>query len=322
MIGRSSRPHLSSADCTTAIAIATRGRTRATGRAPVGQTVLDTQLSANQFYTLDKQHELTKYKPTRLRSAGLHGRVLPVEERLPDAAREHRRLSAAVEGRQSPKRRDDELQGSSTRRRCEARTRCAAASTFGRRCAAAWAAATPPVLTFTRDYTRQASDEALLTPSNLGLSLAAFMLGVPTTIQIDDQVDASLYNHFVGAFAQDTWRMSRNLTINAGLRFEYEDGIREKDDRMLVGFDPDAMTSISQAAEAAYLASGIANTPGMLPSISVRGGSVFATDPGQHGTSWKGQAMWMPRVSGRLQAWREDGSQGRVGSLLRHAERG
>ncbi len=36
------------------------------------------------------------------------------------------------------------------------------------------------LLTFTRDYTRQASDEALLTPSNLGLSLAAFMLGVPT----------------------------------------------------------------------------------------------------------------------------------------------
>ena len=29
-----------------------------------GQTVLDTQLSANKFYTLDKQNELTKYKPT------------------------------------------------------------------------------------------------------------------------------------------------------------------------------------------------------------------------------------------------------------------
>ena len=123
------------------------------------------------------------------------------------------------------------------------------------------------------------------------------MLGVPTSIQLDDQVDASLYNHYVGTFAQDSWRVTRNLTLNAGLRFEYEDGIREKDDRMLVGFDPDALTSISQAAEAAYLASGVANTPGMLPSISVRGGSVFATDPGQDRASWKGQAMWMPRVS-------------------------
>ena len=66
---------------------------------------------------------------------------------------------------------------------------------------------------------------------------------------------------------------------------------------MLVGFDPDALTSISQAAEAAYLASGVASTPGCYRVISVRGGSLFATDPGQDPASWKGQAMWMPRVS-------------------------
>ena len=151
---------------------------------------------------------------------------------------------------------------------------------------------------YSRDYTRQASDEAALTPSNLGLALAAAELGVPTSIQLDDQVSANFYNHYVGTFAQDTWRLSPNLTINAGLRFEYEDGIREQDDRMLVGFDPAAVTAISAGAEAAYLASGVQNTPGMLPSISVRGGTVFATDSGQDGTTWKGQAMWMPRVSG------------------------
>src|SRR4030095_6307754 len=148
-------------------------------------------------------------------------------------------------------------------------------------------------LNFTRDYTRQASDESQLTASDLGLSLAAFMLGVPTSIQIDDQVSANFYNHYVGAFVQDTWRASRNLTINLGLRLEYEDGIREKNNRMLVGFNRDALTSISQAAEAAYLASGLQNTQGMLPSISVRGGTVFATDSGQDGSTWKGQTLWM-----------------------------
>jgi hypothetical protein len=86
---------------------------------------------------------------------------------------------------------------------------------------------------FTRDYTRQASDETQLTANNLGLSLAAFMLGVPTSISVDDQVSASFYNHYVGAFGQDTWRVSSNLTVNAGLRFEYENGIREENDRML-----------------------------------------------------------------------------------------
>jgi hypothetical protein len=66
---------------------------------------------------------------------------------------------------------------------------------------------------------------------------------------------------------------------------------------MLVGFNPDAHLAITQAAEAAYLASGVANTPGMRQSLSVLGGAVFAGDPGQDGATWKGQAMWMPRVS-------------------------
>ena len=56
---------------------------------------------------------------------------------------------------------------------------------------------------------------------------------------------------------------------------------------MIVGFDPNAVTSITQASEAAYLASGVQNTAGMLPTISVRGGSVFATDKGEDGSTWK-----------------------------------
>ena len=40
-------------------------------------------------------------------------------------------------------------------------------------------------LTFTNEFTRQASDTAQLTPSNLGLTMAAFMLGIP----IDDGGD-------------------------------------------------------------------------------------------------------------------------------------
>jgi Carboxypeptidase regulatory-like domain/TonB dependent receptor-like, beta-barrel len=267
-----------------------------------GQTVLDTQLSANKFYTLDKNHELTKYKPTDFSLPSYLDQfceskgVCQIPRVIIGSGGNgfYQQLSKDV-NRQSDETTNvqgqfnaTQVRGAHTLRggvdvRRAIRGRMAGGNASG-------------LLTFTRDYTRQASDEALLTPSDIGLSLAAFMLGVPTTIQLDDQVDASLYNHYVGTFAQDSWRVTRNLTLNAGLRFEYEDGIREKDDSMLVGFEPDALTSISQAAEAAYLASGVASTPGMLPSISVRGGSLFATDPGQP-ASWKGQAMWMPRVS-------------------------
>ena len=262
-----------------------------------GQTVLDTQLSANKFYTLDKQHELTKYKPTDFGLPAYLDQFCEAKNacQMPRVNIDgYQQLSRDV-NRQSDETTNiqgqfnaTQVRGSHTLRggvdvRRAMRGRIGGGNASG-------------LLTFTRDYTRQASDEAQLTPSNLGLSLAAFMLGVPTTIQLDDQVDASLYNHYLGTFAQDSWRVTRNLTLNVGLRFEFEDGIRETDDRMLVGFEPDALTSISQAAEAAYLASGVASTPGMLPSISVRGGSLFATDSG-HPASWTGQAMWMPRVS-------------------------
>ena len=44
-------------------------------------------------------------------------------------------------------------------------------------------------LSFTNEFTRQASDTSQLTPSNLGLSLAAFMLGIPSTSPGDHPAD-------------------------------------------------------------------------------------------------------------------------------------
>ena len=76
-----------------------------------GQTVLDTQLSANKFYTLDKQHELTKYKPTDFGLPSYMDEFCALEGRLPDAAREHRRLSAAVAGRQRQSDKTTNVQG-------------------------------------------------------------------------------------------------------------------------------------------------------------------------------------------------------------------
>ena len=89
--------------------------------------------------------------------------------------------------------------------------------------------------------------------------------------------------------------MTPNLTINLGLRFEYEIGIAEAEDRMLVGFDPNAELAITQLAQAAYAANPIPQVP--ASQFRVVGGPIFASDAGQDGQSWAGQAMWMPRLS-------------------------
>ena len=106
-------------------------------------------------------------------------------------------------------------------------------------------------LSFTNEFTRQASDTSQLTPSNLGLSLAAFMLGIPSNSQATIQPTSNLRNHFFAAYGQDSWRF-RNLTVNMGLRVEWENGIAEDNGELIVDFDPNATLAISDLAEAAY----------------------------------------------------------------------
>jgi len=152
-------------------------------------------------------------------------------------------------------------------------------------------------LTFDRTYTRQFSDESTLTPSNLGLSLAAFELGLPTSASINDELPSTFSNYWTAAFGQDTWRLGR-VTLNAGLRFEYETGVSEKNGHMIVGWDPTAKNAITDAAQAAYLASGLQNQSGMPATLSVLGGPVYA---GDSGVSQPSEAMWMPRASAAYQ---------------------
>ena len=152
-------------------------------------------------------------------------------------------------------------------------------------------------MTFDRTYTRQFSDETSLTPSNLGLSLAAFELGLPTSASINNELPSTFSNYWTAAFGQDTWRLGK-MTINAGLRFEYETGVREDDGHMIVGWDPTATNAITAGAQAAYLASGLQNQAGMPATLNALGGPTYA---GDSGVSQPAEAMWMPRASAAYQ---------------------
>src|SRR5688572_19352450 len=104
-------------------------------------------------------------------------------------------------------------------------------------------------LRFSNEFTRQASDEAQLTPSNLGLQMAAFMLGIPSAAEVTIQRPFSYRNQYLGTYAQDSWRATENLTVNLGLRIEWENGPKEDSNAMVTDFDPDAKLAISDAAE-------------------------------------------------------------------------
>ena len=117
-------------------------------------------------------------------------------------------------------------------------------------------------LTFDRTYTRQFSDESTLTPSNLGLSLAAFELGLPTSASINDELPSTFSNYWTGAFGQDTWRLGR-------IHHQRRTAVRVRDRRPRGERSHDRRAgirrrrlAITDAAQAAYLASGLQNQAG------------------------------------------------------------
>ncbi|HET9566481.1 MAG TPA: hypothetical protein VFP27_18710, partial [Mycobacterium sp.] len=150
--------------------------------------------------------------------------------------------------------------------------------------------------TFDNLYTRAADTTSVFPASNIGLGLASLMLGIPTQVSIGQNAPISMTSPYYGVFVQDTWRAASNLTLNFGLRFEYEGGIKESEDRWLTEFDPAAGLAITDMAQAAYARNPIPQVP--VSDFRVLGGSIYATAPGAMGLSWKGEAMWMPRVSG------------------------
>lgn len=78
------------------------------------------------------------------------------------------------------------------------------------------------------------------TPS--GNALASLLLGFPSgdpgnQSRILVSSPANYFTRYYGAYFQDDFRISPRLTLNAGLRVEHEDGLREEEDRFTVAFD-------------------------------------------------------------------------------------
>jgi hypothetical protein len=110
----------------------------------------------------------------------------------------------------------------------------------------------------------------------IGTDLAALLLGMPTGGRIDRSADRQNRVRYHGLFFQDDWRVTDRLTLNLGVRYEYEGAPTEQLNRNVRGWDPDATLAVTAAAQAAYAASPI---PEIAPSaFRVRGGLLFASD--------------------------------------------
>ncbi len=65
-----------------------------------------------------------------------------------------------------------------------------------------------------------------------GSDYASFLLGLPNQLSLDPPTAVRLGDHSIGLFVQDTWKVTRKLTLDYGLRYDYETYMKEQYGRM------------------------------------------------------------------------------------------
>ncbi len=78
-----------------------------------------------------------------------------------------------------------------------------------------------------------------------GSDLADLLLGYPTSGEVDVTTPLRTYLDYTALFAQDDWRINSRLTINLGLRYEAETGLKEDHNQLAVGFDRSATSNLA-----------------------------------------------------------------------------
>ena len=157
---------------------------------------------------------------------------------------------------------------------------------------------------FDGTFTAPASNSSSTLRNVFGRDVAAFLLGIPTTgsggnaSQIDNSINYSVQSLYHGFFFQDDWRVSKNLTLNLGLRYDLEQGLTERYNRILRGFDLGTPSPINNQVRAAYTTAFNAN-PGnfvVAPAdFRVLGGYTFANDNNRN--VWEAdRSNFQPRI--------------------------
>lgn len=116
-----------------------------------------------------------------------------------------------------------------------------------------------------------------------GSDVADLLLGLPISGQIDITTQLNTYLDYNALFAQDDWRLSSRLTLNLGLRWESETGLKEDHNQLAVGFDRTAKSTLGNGA-------------------TVTGGILFAgVDGNRRDTGDLSRAKFAPRLGASFQ---------------------
>lgn len=143
-------------------------------------------------------------------------------------------------------------------------------------------------------YTAPASNSSSTLRNASGRELASFLLGIATSGSIDNPTQYNTISQYHAFFVQDDWRVNSKMTLNLGLRYDIETGVKEKEGRIVVDFDETVASPIRAGAIANYNANVPSGVP-IDPFQDLSGGLIFAADSGQYNQS-ADRNNWQPRI--------------------------
>jgi hypothetical protein len=126
----------------------------------------------------------------------------------------------------------------------------------------------------------------------LGQGLAQMEFGLPTSASITRTPNFAAKSATHGFYFQEDWRVSRRLTLNLGLRYEYWGPTSERFDRTTAGWDPSAALPIAAQVQSNYRM----NPTPEVSQLRVQGGLLFAGVGGQPHGLWGAKHDFMPRL--------------------------
>ena len=129
-----------------------------------------------------------------------------------------------------------------------------------------------------------------------GDALASFLLGTPASGGVAPSPALALETKYVGGYIEDNWRVNSKLTLNMGVRYDFETPKTERYNR-LTNFDPNAPVPLSVPG---------LNLRGALTFPGANGNSRYQTDinPAQFGPcfgfAWQAQPTTAVRGGGGI----------------------